>query len=66
MTGEKDTPNLARRDLLKKAGLAAGVAGAAAVANTGDATAAVADEATASAGYTETEHVQTYYELAKF
>jgi len=66
MKGDKETPNMARRDLLKKAGLAAGAAGVAAVASTGDAKAAVTDERSASAGYRETEHVQTYYELAKF
>jgi len=66
MKGDNETPNMARRDLLKKAGLAAGTAGVAAVAGTGEATAAVDGDATASAGYRETEHVQTYYELAKF
>ncbi len=66
MKGDKETPNMARRDLLRKAGLAAGAAGVAAVAASSDAEAAVAEDATASAGYRETEHVQTYYELAKF
>lgn len=66
MKVDKDKPDLARRDLLKKAGLAAGAAGVAAVAVSGDAKAAKAVDAPASAGYAETEHVRTFYELAKF
>ncbi|MEQ8665839.1 MAG: twin-arginine translocation signal domain-containing protein [Rhodospirillales bacterium] len=66
MKGDTDTPNMARRDLLKKAGVAVGAAGVAAIATTGDAKAAESGEAKASAGYRESEHVQTYYELAKF
>ena len=66
MKGDKKTPDMARRDLLKKAGIAAGAAGVAAVAAPGEAEAAVATDAKGSAGYRETEHVQTYYELAKF
>ena len=66
MKGDKDTPNIARRDLLKKAGVAVGAAGAAVIATKGEAEAAVVGEAKTAAGYRESEHVQTYYELAKF
>lgn len=66
MKGDNDTPNIARRDLLKKAGVAVGAAGVAAIATQGDAEAAVSDDAKSSAGYRESEHVQAYYELAKF
>lgn len=66
MKGDNKTPDMARRDLLKKAGVAAGAAGVAAIAASGEAEAAVATETQGSAGYRETEQVRTYYELAKF
>ncbi len=54
-----------RRDFLKQAGLVAGTAGAAAVmAGSKKAEAAEADQA--KSGYRETDHIRTYYELAKF
>lgn len=65
MNQEKKTVGMARRELLKLAGLG-GVAGVAAVA----VAPAQADAAEApsknGAGYRETAHVRTYYELAKF
>lgn len=65
MKTETKKEKVARRDLLKMAGLG-GAAGAAVLAGVnGKAEAAVADEGKAS-GYRETEHVRTYYDLAKF
>ena len=63
--GQGDVGTVKRRDFLKQAGLVFGTAGAAAVmAKTTEAEAA--DVKTAGGGYQETEHVRTYYELAKF
>ncbi len=59
---------LGRRDFLKKATLAGGAAaGVAAVAlsNGKSAEAAVQSGSGNAAGYRETEHVSTYYELAR-
>lgn len=65
MKTRTEKQRVARRDLLKIAGLG-GVAGAAAIASaSGGAEAASAKDAKGS-GYRETEHVRTYYELAKF
>ncbi|HEY9536125.1 MAG TPA: formate dehydrogenase [Kiloniellaceae bacterium] len=63
MSNKKEEINAGRRDFFKKAGLGAG---AAAVSMT--AAKAVAVEATPSkkSGYTETDHVRKYYELARF
>ncbi|MGB0670103.1 MAG: twin-arginine translocation signal domain-containing protein [Rhodospirillales bacterium] len=72
MTDRQSVPSLSRRDLLKRSVLGASVAGAAAgvVAASGQtAEAAKPDRKTLGnkgAGYRETEHVRTYYELAKF
>lgn len=65
MKRRKETQDVARRDLLKLAGLG-GVAGAAAVAASGGRAEAAAEAGSKGAGYRETEHVRTYYELAKF
>lgn len=65
MKTRTEKQRVARRDLLKIAGLG-GVAGAAAIASSsGKAEAASAKDVKGS-GYRETEHVRTYYELAKF
>lgn len=67
MSEEKTT--LGRRQFLKKAAVSGGVAaGVAAVAlsNGAEAEAAVSDGKGKSVGYQATEHVNTYYELAKF
>lgn len=53
-----------RRAFIRKTGLGAGVLGAAAVSIAKPA-AAAADQAKPGA-YRETEHVKTYYKLAKF
>lgn len=65
MKSSKEKQRVARRDLLKIAGLG-GVAGAAVVATSAGKAEAVAKPDTKSAGYRETAHVRTYYDLAKF
>jgi anaerobic selenocysteine-containing dehydrogenase len=65
MKTRKEIQQVARRDLLKIAGLG-GVAGAAAVATSAGKAEAAAELDTKSSGYRETEHVRTYYDLAKF
>jgi len=58
---------LGRREFLKKAAVSGGAAGVAAVAlSKGSAEAAVVSDSPKSSGYRETEHVKTYYDLAKF
>ncbi len=63
MSETKDIRTTSRRELLKFAGLAVGVAGATAVAGT--AKASVPVERAQDGGYRETEHVRKYYELAR-
>ena len=63
MSDKKEIRSTSRRDLLKLAGLAAGVAGAAAASGT--AKAATPVEREKDGGYRETEHVRKYYELAR-
>jgi len=65
---KKTAAKLGRRDFFRKAGLGAGVAGAAAVGlSASKGNAAVPDKAVAKGeGYRETEHVKKFYELAKF
>jgi hypothetical protein len=53
-----------RRDFLKLAGVSA-VTGTAAIA-AGSATAEAAAPVEGAAGYRETDHVKTYYKLARF
>tara|TARA_R110000868_G_scaffold223155_1_gene475008 strand:+ start:2793 stop:3017 length:225 start_codon:yes stop_codon:yes gene_type:complete len=58
---------LGRREFLKKAAVTGGAAGVAAVAlSKGSAEAAVVSGSPKSSGYRETEHVKTYYDLARF
>lgn len=64
MKTRKKEQRVARRDLLKFAGLG-GVAGAAALTATAGKKEAAAAEDVRS-GYRETKHVRTYYDLAKF
>ncbi len=54
-----------RRDFLKLAGLGT-VAGGAALASGGKPAEAAVLRADGSRGYSESEHVKTYYKLAKF
>ena len=63
MSEDKSKLRESRRDFLKMAGVGTVAAGAAAVA----AKPAKADaDAQGKAGYRETKHVKTYYELARF
>jgi hypothetical protein len=62
---KKDQINSGRREFFKKAGLGAGAAAVAVAAPQAGAVAAVATP-TKGAGYTETDHVRKYYELARF
>ena len=61
--GKTDT---SRRDFLRAAGVTGAAAGAAAVALSGKNVEAAVSKDGKSAGYQETEHVRTYYELARF
>jgi hypothetical protein len=64
MSAKRDGPIDSRRDFLKLAGLAA-VTGGGLAAASAPAEASVGAEPGA-AGYRETEHVKTYYQLARF
>ena len=55
-----------RRDFLKAAGVTGAAAGAAAVTLSGTKAEAATPDDGQKAGYRETEHVKTYYELARF
>lgn len=59
-----DTKAAGRRDFFKKAGLGAAVA-AGSAAGVAPGAAKAATPVAGSAGYAETAHVKTYYELAK-
>lgn len=61
-----DKKTLARRDFLKAAGATGAAAGVAAVALSGSSVEAATLETGKDAGYQETEHVKTYYDLARF
>ena len=64
MADKEDT--LPRREFFKKGGAALGAAGAAMVCS-GAVNSAVADTGNTTSGdYQETEHVKTYYDLARF
>lgn len=66
MREKKEDKRIARRELFKLAGLGS-IAGAAVVAGTTrEAKADNADAGTRGSGYRETDHVKTYYTLAKF
>lgn len=58
--------SLPRREFLKAAGVTGTVAGVAAVSLSGKSVSAATPESGKAAGYQETEHVNTYYELARF
>jgi|TARA_B110000196_G_C20978355_1_gene582117 hypothetical protein len=57
---------LLRREFLKAAGTTGAVAGVAAVTLSGKSAKAGIPKASDQAGYKETEHVKTYYDLARF
>ena len=60
-----NSQKVARRELLKLGGLG-GVAGAALTASASVRAEAATEIDRSDSGYRETEHVRTYYELAKF
>ena len=67
MSKKKEEIAVGRRDFFRKAGLGAGAAGAAAVGlASGTAQAKTADASERKSGYRESEHVKTYYKLARF
>lgn len=57
---------LDRRSFMRLAGLGAGVAGASIGLGASEASASEAPAAAEQGGYRETEHVQTYYRMARF
>jgi len=61
-----DQKSLPRREFLKAAGVTGAVAGVAAVTLSEKPARAAMPETGKSAGYQETDHVKTYYELARF
>lgn len=65
MSGKREEDTGKRRDFLKLAGLAAVTGGGLLAAGTTPAEAAVEADTPAD-GYRETEHVKTYYKLARF
>ncbi|MGD1880354.1 MAG: twin-arginine translocation signal domain-containing protein [Kiloniellaceae bacterium] len=62
---KKEEINAGRRDFFKKAGLGAGAAAVAVAAPQVGAAEAAAPPSKGS-GYTETDHVRKFYELARF
>ena len=62
---KKEEINAGRRDFFKKAGLGAGAAAVAMTASQAGAVEAVSPTSK-GAGYTETDHVRKFYELARF
>jgi hypothetical protein len=64
-TKQKDT-DASRRDFLRLAGMGTVGGGAALAAGAQSAAAAETRRADGSLGYRESEHVKTYYKLAKF
>jgi len=62
---KKETGSLDRRDFFRKVGLGAGAAATAGLTATA-AQAAVPAKPAKGSGYQETEHVKTYYKLARF
>jgi nitrous oxide reductase len=61
-----DTKSLPRREFLKAAGVTGAAAGVAAVTLSGTDANAAAPDSRKTSGYQETDHVKTYYELARF
>lgn len=62
---KKEEINAGRRDFFKKAGLGAGAAAVAMTASQAGAVEAVSPQKK-GAGYTESDHVRKFYELARF
>ena len=64
MSAKRDGANDARRDFLKLAGLTAVTGGA--LTASGKSAAASEIPVEGATGYRETDHVKTYYKLARF
>lgn len=64
MKSKTDKPS-SRREFLKTASLSAGVVAAGAVIETGSVKAEGLPKENKNAGYTESDHVKKYYELAR-
>ncbi len=62
---KKETASLDRRDFFRKVSLGAGVAAVGLTATAAQAT-APKEKPAKGLGYQETEHVKTYYKLARF
>jgi hypothetical protein len=62
---KKEEINAGRRDFFKKAGLGAGAAAVAVTASKAGAV-EVTSSPSKGSGYTETDHVRKFYELARF
>lgn len=62
---KKEEINAGRRDFFKKAGLGAGAAAVAMTASQVGAVEAISPQKKGS-GYTESDHVRKFYELARF
>lgn len=65
MSQDRKDAAVGRRDFLKLSGIAAATGGAALAAGNTQAEAGEAQSGSA-AGYRETDHVKTYYKLARF
>jgi len=63
---KKEEINAGRRDFFKKAGLGAGAAAAVAVTASHAGAVEAVSPTSKGSGYTETDHVRKYYELARF
>jgi hypothetical protein len=62
---KKEATSIDRRDFFRKVGLGAGAAAVGVAASTAEA--ATPEKGPAKGvGYRETEHIKTYYELARF
>lgn len=66
MKRKKQTQGVGRRDLLRLAGLGGAVGAAAVVVGSRRKAEAAVEDVRKDSGYRETEHVRTYYDLAKF
>ncbi len=63
---KKETASLDRRDFFRKVGLGAGAAAAAGLGASAAQAAAADRKPVKGSGYRETDHVKTYYKLARF
>ncbi len=66
MKRKKQIQEVGRRDLLRLAGLGSAAGAAAVVVGSRRKAEAAVEDIRTDSGYRETEHVRTYYDLAKF